>query len=81
MSTLTIDIPDSLAGQLKEVAADRGITLDQLISSAAAEKLSALMTTESLRDRAARADRAAFERFLASSPDARRCPSTSVDPP
>jgi predicted metal-dependent hydrolase len=70
MSTLTIDIPDSLAGQLRQVAADQGITLDQLISSAAAEKLSALMTNGHLRERADRADRAAFERFLASSPDA-----------
>jgi hypothetical protein len=70
LSTLTIEIPDSLAGQIKEVAADQGITLDQLLCSAAAEKPSALMTTESLRGRAANADRAAFERFLTSSPDA-----------
>lgn len=27
LSTLTIDIPDSLAGQLRQVAADQGITL------------------------------------------------------
>ena len=70
LSTLTIDIPDSLAGQLRQVAADQGITLDQFLSSAAAEKLSAFMTTEHLRERAARADPAAFQRFLASSPDA-----------
>lgn len=70
MSTLTIDIPDSLAGKLRQVAAAQGITLDQFLSSAAAEKLSAFMTTEHLRERAARADRAAFQRFLASSPDA-----------
>ena len=70
MSTLTIDIPDSLAGQLRQVAADQGITLDQLLTSAAGEKLSALMITGHLRERAARGDRAAFQRFLASSPDA-----------
>ena len=70
MSTLTINIPDSLAGQLRQVAADQGITLDQLLTSAAGEKLSALMTTGHLRERAARGNRAAFQKFLASSPDA-----------
>ena len=70
LSTLSIDIPDSLTDQLRQVAADQGITLDQFLSSAAAEKLSALMTTGYLRERAARGDRAAFQRFLASSPDA-----------
>ena len=70
MSTLTINIPDSLAGQLRQVVVDQGITLDQLLTSAAGEKLSALMTTGHLRERAARGNRAAFQKFLASSPDA-----------
>ena len=70
MSTLSIDIPDSLTDQLRQVAADQGITLDQFLSSAAAEKLRALMTTGYLRERAAHCDRAAFQRFLESSPDA-----------
>lgn len=70
MSILTVEIPDSLAGQLRQVAAEQGITLDQLLSSAAAEKLSALMTTGHLRERAARGDRGALQRFLDASPDA-----------
>ena len=52
MSTLTIEMPESLARQLRECAAKEGVTLDQLLSSAAAEKLSALMTVEHLRERA-----------------------------
>jgi hypothetical protein len=69
MSTVTIQIPDSLARQLRECAAKEGITVDQLLSSAAAEKLSALMTIDHLRQRAVRAKREDFLAFLAASPD------------
>ncbi|MEA1053841.1 hypothetical protein U5801_29120 [Lamprobacter modestohalophilus] len=69
MSTLTINIPDSLVGRLQQFAVDQGITLDQLLSSAAAEKLSTLMTVEHLRERGAHGDRAAYRRFLESSAD------------
>ena len=60
MSTLTIQMPESLARQLRECAAKEGLTVDQLLSSAAAEKLSALMTLEHLRQRALRAKREDF---------------------
>ena len=69
MSTLTIQMPDSLARELRELAAKEGVTVDQLLSSAAAEKLSALMTVEHLRQRALRAKREDFAAFLAASPD------------
>jgi len=69
MSTLTIQMPESLARQLRECAAAEGVTVDQLLSSAAAEKLSALMTVEQLRQRARRANREDFVAFLNASPD------------
>jgi len=69
MSTLTIQIPDSLARELRECAAKEGVTVDQLLSSAAAEKLSALLTVDHLRQRALRAKREDFIAFLAASPD------------
>ena len=69
MSTLTIQMPESLARQLRECAAKEGVTLDQLLSSAAAEKLSALMTVEHLRKRALGAKREDFAAFLDASPD------------
>ena len=69
MSTLTIQMPESLAKQLEVCAADEGITVDQLLASAAAEKLSALMTIDHLRQRAARANRQDFIDFLEASPD------------
>ena len=69
MSTLTIKMPESLAQQLRECAAKEGVSVDQLLSSAAAEKLSALMTVEHLRQRAIRANRDDFVAFLDASPD------------
>jgi hypothetical protein len=64
MGTLTINMPEGLAKQLQTCAADEGVTVDQLIASAAGEKLSALMTLEHLRERAARANRQDFIDFL-----------------
>ena len=69
MSTLTIQMSDSLARELRECAAKEGVTVDQLISSAAADKLSALITVEHLRQRALRANRTDFVAFLDGSPD------------
>jgi hypothetical protein len=70
LSTLTIRIPDDLARQLRECAAKEGVTVDQLLSSAAAEKLSALMTVDHLRQRALCANRQDFAAFLDASPNA-----------
>lgn len=69
MSTLTIRMPESLAEQLRQCAAKEGVTIDQLVSSAAAEKLSALMTLEYLRERARGAKREDFVAFLDGSPN------------
>jgi hypothetical protein len=69
MSTVTFQMPESLAQQLSECAAREGVTLDQLLSSSSAEKLSALMTVEHLRQRALRAKREGFAAFLDASPD------------
>jgi hypothetical protein len=70
MSTLTIQMPESLAKQLRQCAEKEGITLDQLLCSAAAEKLSALITVDHLRERARNAKREDFVAFLNGSPDA-----------
>ena len=54
MSTVTIQMPESPAAQLRETAATAGVTLDQFLTSAAAEKLSAWQTVDHLRERATR---------------------------
>jgi len=69
MSTLTIQLPDGIARQLQECATKEGVTVNQLLSSAAAEKLSAMMSIEHLRERARHAKREDFVAFLNGSPD------------
>ena len=78
MSTLTIRIPDGLARQLRECAEKEGVTVDQLLSSAAAEKLSALTTLEHLRERARNAKREDFLAFLDASPNVAPIPGDEI---
>lgn len=68
MSTLTIQVPEGVARQLRECADREGVTVDQLMASAAVEKLSAMLTVEHLRERARSAKREDFLAFLNGSP-------------
>jgi len=69
MSTMQIDVLESLLKQARELAAEDDVTLEQLISSALAEKMSALKTISYLEKRAARGDRARFNHVLSRVPD------------
>lgn len=69
MSALSVRLPDSLHRQLKQLAKKEGVSVNQLISTAVAEKLSALMTEDYLRERAERGSRERFEAALALVPD------------
>jgi hypothetical protein len=69
MSIVQVQIPDSLHKSLSDLADRDGISIDQFISIAIAEKLSALMTENYLKDRAGRGDRAKYEAILAKVPD------------
>src|SRR5215468_9332309 len=70
MSTLSLRLPESLHRRLGEVAKEEGISINQLISSAVAEKMSAFLTEEVLMARAARGRRRKFTAALAKVPDA-----------
>jgi hypothetical protein len=54
----------SLKAAAERVAAAEGVSLNQLINIAVAEKLSALETEDYFKERAKRGDREAFLRFL-----------------
>jgi predicted transcriptional regulator len=69
MGALSVRLPESLHRKLGEVAEREGVSINQLISSAVAEKMSALMTEEYLEARAKRASRSKFEAVLAKVPD------------
>jgi len=68
MATLSLRLPESVHRKLTELAQSEGVSLNQLISSAAAEKLAALMTEEYLQERAKRASKAKFDAALSRVP-------------
>jgi len=69
MSTISLRLPDSLHRQIRRLANEDGISINQFLSTAAAEKLAALMTVEYLEERARRGSREKFETALAGLPD------------
>lgn len=64
MSAITVRLPDSLHRKIKEVARQDGISINQFISSAVGEKLSAVLTVDYLRERAAKANEEDFRKIL-----------------
>jgi len=70
MSAISLRLPDSLYKLARELAEEEGISMNQLITLALAEKVSALKTESYLAERAARGDRAKFEAALAKVADA-----------
>lgn len=69
MSALSVRLPESLHKYAKQYAAHEGISVNQLISTALAEKLSALATEDYLESRAKQGSRAKFDAALAMVPD------------
>ncbi len=64
MSTISLRLPDSLHAQARELAKKENISINQIITLALAEKMSALMTEEYLGKRAKRGSRKKFERGM-----------------
>lgn len=69
MSTLVVQLPESLHKNLQSVADREGVSIDQFVSTSVAEKMSALMTQDYLKERAARGDREQYSAVLAKVPD------------
>ena len=69
MSTLSIRLPNSLHEQIRQLAKQEGISINQFIASATAEKMTALLTEEYLSKRANRASRKKFQAVLDKVPD------------
>ena len=70
MSTISLRLPESLHKKVRELAKAEDISINPLIATALAEKMSALMTAEYLGERAARGDRGKFERAMGKVHDA-----------
>ena len=64
MSTISLRLPNSLHEQVRELARRENVSMNQLITLALAEKVSALMTEDYMMERARRGDRSKFERAM-----------------
>ncbi len=69
MSAISLRLPESLHRQARELAQRENVSINQLIATALAEKMAALMAEEYIKARAARGSRAAFDAVLAQVPD------------
>jgi hypothetical protein len=69
MSTISLRLPDSLHDKVRELAERENVSINQLVTSALAEKISALMTEEYLGERAGRGSKAKFRHAMSKVPD------------
>lgn len=68
MSALSLRLPESIHRHIRDIAKKEGVSINQFISSAVSEKISALMTEDYLKQRAKRANKEDFRRILAKVP-------------
>jgi hypothetical protein len=65
MSTMSVRLPESLHKKARELAEREGVSINQLVATALAEKLSALLTVDYLEERARRGSREKFDCVMA----------------
>jgi hypothetical protein len=63
-STFPLRLPRSIKSAAEALARDEGISMNQLVATAVAEKLAAMRTAEFFAERRSRADTAALRRLL-----------------
>jgi uncharacterized protein (DUF1778 family) len=78
MSTLSVEIPESLKKTIEELAAREGYSVSQFLASAAGEKAAVMLTMDFLRREAAAGRREDFERYMAAVPDAPPLPGDGM---
>ncbi|MCP4405449.1 MAG: toxin-antitoxin system HicB family antitoxin [bacterium] len=64
MSALSLRLPQSIHRHIKEIAQQDGVSINQFIVSAVAEKISAIMTEDYLMTRAKRAKKSDLTNIL-----------------
>jgi hypothetical protein len=69
MSSVNVKVPDSILRKAEDLAQRDGVALDQFIASAVCEKVTALLTVEHLKERAAKGSLEIFREILKKVPD------------
>jgi len=64
MSALSLRLPRSIHQHIREIAKNEGVSINQFVSSAVSEKISAIMTEDYLKSRAKRAKKADLKKIL-----------------
>lgn len=64
MSTLSLRLPDSLHDKIKKLASEDGISINQFVVSAVAEKTSAFLTKSYLEERGELSSKAKFKKAM-----------------
>jgi uncharacterized protein (DUF1778 family) len=64
MSALSLRLPNSIHQHIREIAKKEGVSINQFVSSAVSEKISAIMTEDILKNRAKRAKKSDFREIL-----------------
>ncbi len=70
MKTLTAQLPDALYRQVEKFAVKEQLSLDQVVTVALSAQISAWMTKDYLKERAARGSWEKFQEVLSKVPDA-----------
>ena len=78
MSALSLRLPQSIHHHIREIAQKEGVSINQFISSAVSEKISALMTEDYLKKRAKRAKKEDFRKILAKVPGRKPMPGDEL---
>ena len=69
MTAINVKLPDSIRKKAGELAAKDGVSFDQFVSAAVAEKVSGWLTEDDLDQRAKRASRKKYNAALAQVPN------------
>jgi predicted DNA-binding ribbon-helix-helix protein len=69
MSMLSVRLPQTLHNHLRQAAEAEGVSINQLVAIAIAEKVATLQTLDYLEQRAQRGSRAKLLAILAKAPD------------
>ncbi len=69
MSNIRLRLPDSLHEAVRQIAEEDGVSINQFITTAVAEKVAVLKAEQLFQARAAQGSRARYEAALAAVPD------------
>lgn len=80
-NVMSLRIPKTLNEQIRELAKEEGVSLNQFVMLALAEKVATLQTINYLEQRAARGSREQLLAILAKAPDVEPEPYDRLDAP